>query len=197
MLRFNHSFPKNLHSYFHWPPIDRDINGIMGSRDDMRSTIPTKTAEAGPKKDEEAVFQGWMATDATSPLKHTSFTPKKWEEEDIDIAVTHCGICASDLHVLSSGWVRLFLGFFPITTTPRTSTLLTSTTTIGLNDLPLLRGPRNHRHRHPHRFPRSPRHQNRRSRRRRPSGIHLPANGLRMVHEPPRELLPTTSRHIW
>ncbi|KAL8893863.1 MAG: hypothetical protein Q9192_004845 [Flavoplaca navasiana] len=73
----------------------------MGSRDDMHSMITT-TAEAASKKDEDAVFQGWMATDATSPLKYTSFTPKKWEEEDVDIAVTHCGICAAQPSTLAA-----------------------------------------------------------------------------------------------
>lgn len=32
------------------------------------------------------------------------FTPKKWEESDVDIEISHCGICGSDLHTLRSGW---------------------------------------------------------------------------------------------
>ncbi|PRP87762.1 zinc-binding alcohol dehydrogenase [Planoprotostelium fungivorum] len=32
------------------------------------------------------------------------FEPKTWEETDVDIKITHCGICASDVHTLSSGW---------------------------------------------------------------------------------------------
>ena len=32
------------------------------------------------------------------------FEPKKWEETDVDIKITHCGVCASDLHTLRSGW---------------------------------------------------------------------------------------------
>lgn len=34
------------------------------------------------------------------------FEPKPWEETDVDIKVTHCGICGSDMHTLRSGWVR-------------------------------------------------------------------------------------------
>lgn len=33
------------------------------------------------------------------------FEPKPWEETDIDMRVTHCGICGSDMHTLRSGWV--------------------------------------------------------------------------------------------
>lgn len=45
------------------------------------------------------------------------FTPKEWEEMDVDIKVTHCGICGSDIHTLRSGWVSFQLMkvhyFFP------------------------------------------------------------------------------------
>ncbi|OHX01210.1 zinc-binding alcohol dehydrogenase [Colletotrichum incanum] len=32
------------------------------------------------------------------------FEPKPWEETDIDLKVTHSGICGTDLHTLRSGW---------------------------------------------------------------------------------------------
>lgn len=32
------------------------------------------------------------------------FEPKEWEETDVDIKVTHCGICGSDVHTARSGW---------------------------------------------------------------------------------------------
>lgn len=65
------------------------------------------------KKDEGSndVFHGWLATDATSPMQHGAFTPKAWRETDVDIRVTHCGVCASDVHVLRSGWVSSFPPF--------------------------------------------------------------------------------------
>ena len=37
----------------------------------------------------------------------TEFTPKTWEETDVDIKVTHSGICGTDLHTLRSGWVDI------------------------------------------------------------------------------------------
>lgn len=49
-------------------------------------------------------FQGWVAHDATSPLTFTTFSPKPFTETDIEIRITHCGICGSDVHTLRSGW---------------------------------------------------------------------------------------------
>lgn len=52
-------------------------------------------------------FKGWMGRDPDSvngKMEWGSFEPKKWEENDVDIKVTHCGICGSDLHILKSGW---------------------------------------------------------------------------------------------
>lgn len=37
-------------------------------------------------------------------MKWQEFTPKEWEETDVDIKISHCGICGSDLHTLRSGW---------------------------------------------------------------------------------------------
>lgn len=51
-------------------------------------------------------FKGWVAKDkdAIGNLVHEEFTPKPFTEDDVDIAITHCGVCASDLHTLRSGW---------------------------------------------------------------------------------------------
>lgn len=32
------------------------------------------------------------------------YQPKPFEETDVDIKITHCGVCSSDLHHLQSGW---------------------------------------------------------------------------------------------
>lgn len=49
---------------------------------------------------------GWVAHDKDSigNLKFGSFEPKKWTEDDIELQIHYCGICASDLHMLRSGW---------------------------------------------------------------------------------------------
>jgi alcohol dehydrogenase (NADP+) len=49
-------------------------------------------------------FKGWVAHSATSPLTFTTFQPKPFTPTDIEIAVSHCGICGTDLHTLRSGW---------------------------------------------------------------------------------------------
>ena len=52
-------------------------------------------------------FQGWMGLDPSAVdgnMKYQSYEPKNWEEMDIDIKITHCGICGSDIHTLRSGW---------------------------------------------------------------------------------------------
>lgn len=51
-------------------------------------------------------FEGWMGHDKDSvngKLVWEEFEPKPWEETDVDIQITHCGICATDLHTLRSG----------------------------------------------------------------------------------------------
>jgi alcohol dehydrogenase (NADP+) len=53
-------------------------------------------------------FQGWMGLDKNSSkgkMVWQEYEPKTWTEDDVDIKITHCGICASDLHTLRSGWV--------------------------------------------------------------------------------------------
>src|SRR4051812_48503309 len=32
------------------------------------------------------------------------YEPKTWSEDDVDIKISHCGICGSDIHTLRSGW---------------------------------------------------------------------------------------------
>ncbi|KAJ5970750.1 uncharacterized protein N7479_000668 [Penicillium vulpinum] len=52
-------------------------------------------------------FEGWMGLDPSSAegnMVWQEFEPKEWEETDVDIKVSHCGICGSDLHTLRSGW---------------------------------------------------------------------------------------------
>ncbi|KAE8418586.1 chaperonin 10-like protein [Aspergillus pseudocaelatus] len=52
-------------------------------------------------------FEGWMGLDpkaADGNMVWQEFQPKAWEETDIDIRITHSGICGSDLHTLRSGW---------------------------------------------------------------------------------------------
>jgi len=50
------------------------------------------------------IYHGWVAHNATDPLTYTTFTPKPFTPTDIEIKVSNCGICGTDIHTLSSGW---------------------------------------------------------------------------------------------
>lgn len=55
-------------------------------------------------------FEGWLGHDKDSvkgKMQWGEFEPKPWEETDVDIQVTHSGICGTDIHTLRSGWVSL------------------------------------------------------------------------------------------
>lgn len=52
-------------------------------------------------------FEGWLGKDVEAvngKMEWGSFEPKKWTEDDVDIEISHCGICGSDMHTLKSGW---------------------------------------------------------------------------------------------
>ncbi|RKP11963.1 chaperonin 10-like protein [Piptocephalis cylindrospora] len=49
-------------------------------------------------------FTGWAAMAKDKDLVQWSYTPKPFEEGDIDIRITHCGICGTDVHTLECGW---------------------------------------------------------------------------------------------
>ncbi|KAI0025388.1 zinc-binding dehydrogenase [Xylariomycetidae sp. FL0641] len=55
----------------------------------------------------EPKFEGWLGKtpeSANGKMEWGPFEPKKWTEDDVDIEISHCGICGSDLHMLRSGW---------------------------------------------------------------------------------------------
>ncbi|TKA54555.1 hypothetical protein B0A49_12408 [Cryomyces minteri] len=52
-------------------------------------------------------FEGWLGLDKDAvegKMQWKEFEPKPFTEDDVDIKITHCGICSSDIHVLRSGW---------------------------------------------------------------------------------------------
>lgn len=92
-------------------------------------------------------FEGWCGLSPEAgqgKMVWQEFEPKPWEETDVDIKVTHCGICGSDLHTLRSGWVSRapVAGLKSRLTVYRT----------GTHQLPLLRWTRGSRHCRPGRF---------------------------------------------
>ncbi|KAJ9144163.1 Zinc-binding dehydrogenase [Pleurostoma richardsiae] len=58
-------------------------------------------------KQQNYKFEGWLGRDKSSAegnMVWSEFEPKPWEETDVDIKITHSGVCGSDIHVLRSGW---------------------------------------------------------------------------------------------
>ncbi|ROT34862.1 cinnamyl alcohol dehydrogenase [Sodiomyces alkalinus F11] len=56
---------------------------------------------------EDYKFEGWLGKDFScvdGKMVWEEFEPKPWEETNVDIRITHSGICGSDLHTLRSGW---------------------------------------------------------------------------------------------
>ncbi|KAJ4329574.1 hypothetical protein N0V87_010740 [Didymella glomerata] len=52
-------------------------------------------------------FEGWCGhgpESAEGKMKWEEYTPKSFTDDDVDIKISHCGICGSDLHTLRSGW---------------------------------------------------------------------------------------------
>ena len=52
-------------------------------------------------------FRGWLGHDKTAAqgnMTWSSFQPKPFNDIDVDIKISHCGICGSDVHTLRSGW---------------------------------------------------------------------------------------------
>ncbi|OCL09013.1 NADP-dependent alcohol dehydrogenase C [Glonium stellatum] len=52
-------------------------------------------------------FEGWCGLDPSAVegnMKWQRYDPKPFTEDDVDIRISHCGICGSDIHTLRSGW---------------------------------------------------------------------------------------------
>ncbi|GAA6057267.1 hypothetical protein JCM3770_004524 [Rhodotorula araucariae] len=52
-------------------------------------------------------FSGWQALGTDSikgKLEWREYEPKAFAEDDVDIKIMYCGVCASDLHTASGGW---------------------------------------------------------------------------------------------
>lgn len=47
---------------------------------------------------------GWAALAAKQPLQPFSFEPRALGENDLEIAVTHCGVCHSDVSLVDNDW---------------------------------------------------------------------------------------------
>lgn len=58
-------------------------------------------------------IRAFAATEAKGPLKPYSFDPGELGPEEVEIAVSHCGICHSDLSMLENDWGMSAFPFVP------------------------------------------------------------------------------------
>ncbi|KAL8661306.1 MAG: hypothetical protein Q9202_005731 [Teloschistes flavicans] len=51
-------------------------------------------------------FEGFMveSQDKWTEFTKKEFTPKKFQERDVDIEIECCGVCGSDVHTINGGW---------------------------------------------------------------------------------------------
>ncbi|CAZ80020.1 unnamed protein product [Tuber melanosporum] len=56
----------------------------------------------------EYSFKGWVGSSndciEKQNLVYKDIEPKRFTEDDVDIRITHCGICGTDVHTLTNGW---------------------------------------------------------------------------------------------
>ncbi|KAL8291237.1 hypothetical protein RQP46_002215 [Phenoliferia psychrophenolica] len=70
----------------------------------MSSTIPSQYTGYGAKDE---------ASGKRLDLEQITYTPKVWSENDVDIKISHCGMCGSDFHTLSNGWAPVMNTEYP------------------------------------------------------------------------------------
>ncbi|KAG0846195.1 hypothetical protein G6F16_002762 [Rhizopus arrhizus] len=49
-------------------------------------------------------FNAWVCEGKGKPLVEMQLELKPWDEDSVELKITHCGICGSDTHTLDSGW---------------------------------------------------------------------------------------------
>jgi alcohol dehydrogenase (NADP+) len=90
---------------------DRILSITNHLKDSLNPADDLRNAQEIDKMSVDYIFQGWMGLDKDSSkgkMVWQEYEPKTWTEDDVDIKVTHCGICGSDIHTLRSGWVSSF-----------------------------------------------------------------------------------------
>ncbi|ORE06313.1 GroES-like protein [Rhizopus microsporus var. microsporus] len=49
-------------------------------------------------------FTGWASVGKDKPLEQMQLPLKAWNDNSVEMDITHCGICGSDVHTIDSGW---------------------------------------------------------------------------------------------
>lgn len=49
-------------------------------------------------------FTAWAVLEKGKPITRTELQLRQWDEDCVEMNVTHCGICGSDVHTMDSNW---------------------------------------------------------------------------------------------
>ncbi|KAI8098627.1 chaperonin 10-like protein [Halteromyces radiatus] len=49
-------------------------------------------------------FHGWACKGKDAPLEWTELPLKAFDADSVEMKISHCGICGSDIHTMDSGW---------------------------------------------------------------------------------------------
>jgi uncharacterized zinc-type alcohol dehydrogenase-like protein len=58
-------------------------------------------------------FSGWAALAAKEALQPFTYEPRDLAPDEVEIAISHCGICHSDIHLVDNGWNMSKYPFIP------------------------------------------------------------------------------------
>ncbi|KAI8365464.1 chaperonin 10-like protein [Choanephora cucurbitarum] len=53
---------------------------------------------------ENNTFTAWAGVAKGQPLQKMELTLKQWDEDSVEMNITHCGMCGSDMHTLEGHW---------------------------------------------------------------------------------------------
>jgi alcohol dehydrogenase (NADP+) len=88
-------------------PTERVLSLTNHLKTSLNPADDIQQAKTEDKMSVDYKFYGWMGLDKESTkgnMVWQEYEPKTWTEDDVDIKITHCGICGSDIHTLRSGW---------------------------------------------------------------------------------------------
>src|SRR5205807_4006886 len=89
---------------------DRFPHNLSPTEKGIAMSTPTQTRDqpAGAVMRElsarPATYQAWVTKSAKQPMVLETLDPGPLGDEDIEVAVEHCGLCHSDVSVFSNEW---------------------------------------------------------------------------------------------
>jgi alcohol/geraniol dehydrogenase (NADP+) len=81
---------------------ERDPGAITMQHENTSSNH--QVSSAGTEPSHRSVVRAWAAPQAKSPLQLQHLVLAPLGEHDVEIAVSHCGVCGSDIHLVDDDW---------------------------------------------------------------------------------------------